>query len=278
MRPKRYPHPVSRSATKAGFLTANPSKRSHIGLPDGIEACLFDLDGVLTSTASLHFQAWKQMFDEFLRVQAELKTKVAELFEMSDYLEYVDGKPRMEGVRSFLASREIDLPEGEPDDPPGSLTMQSLGNRKNDLVLEIMQGQGVEAFEGSRRYLEAVEEAGLKRAVVSASTNTPSVLAAAGLAGHFKTVVDGNVALSEDLRGKPFPDTFLHAAKLLGVEPAASAVYEDALAGVMAGRDGGFGYVVGVNRAGQAEALSQAGADVVVQDLAELLELEPEVS
>jgi beta-phosphoglucomutase family hydrolase len=249
-----------------------------LGLPDGITACLFDLDGVLTSTASLHFQAWKQMFDEFLRVEAELKTKVPELFEMSDYLAYVDGKPRMEGVKSFLASRSVDLPEGEPDDPPGSLTMHGLGNRKNDLVLQIMHEQGVEAFDGSRRYLEAVEQAGLKRAVVSASTNTPSVLAAAGLAGHFDTVVDGNVAIAQGLRGKPFPDTFLHAAELLGVEPAATAVYEDALAGVEAGRDGGFGYVVGVNRAGQADALSQAGADLVVQDLAELLELEPEVS
>jgi HAD superfamily hydrolase (TIGR01509 family) len=218
------------------------------------------------------------MFDEFLRVEAELKTKVPELFEMSDYLAYVDGKPRMDGVKSFLASRAIDLPEGEPDDAPGSLTLQSLGNRKNDLVLEIMQEQGVDAFEGSRRYLDAVEQAGLKRAVVSASTNTPSVLAAAGLAGRFDTVVDGNVAIAQGLRGKPFPDTFLHAAEMLGVEPAAAAVYEDALAGVAAGRDGGFGYVVGVNRAGQADALREAGADLVVQDLAELLELEPEVS
>ncbi|HYN99343.1 MAG TPA: beta-phosphoglucomutase family hydrolase [Actinomycetota bacterium] len=250
---------------------------SRLGLPEGITACLFDLDGVITSTASLHFQAWKQMFDEYLRVRAELKTKVPVLFEMPDYLEYVDGKPRAEGVRSFLASRDIELPQGEPDDPPGSLTVQGLGNRKNDLVLQIMMEKGVEAFEGSRTYLQAVEEAGLKRAVVSASTNPPSVLEACGLAGHFDTVVDGNVALAEGLRGKPFPDTFLHAASILGVEPAAAAVFEDALAGVQAGRDGGFGYVVGVDRGDQAEALRAAGADVVVQDLAELLQLEPEV-
>lgn len=218
------------------------------------------------------------MFDEFLRVRAELQTKVPELFEMSDYLSYVDGKPRMEGVKSFLASRSIDLPEGEPGDPPGSLTMQGLGNRKNDLVLQIMQERGVEAYAGSKRYLEEVVQAGLKRAVVSASTNTPSVLAAAGLAGHFDTVVDGNVAIAEGLKGKPFPDTFLHAAKMLDVDPGAVAVYEDALAGVEAGRAGRFGYVVGVNRAGQADALRLAGADVVVQDLGELLELDPEVS
>jgi beta-phosphoglucomutase family hydrolase len=242
-----------------------------VGLPAGISACLFDLDGVLTSTASLHFQAWKQMFDEYLRVRAELKTQQPVLFEMDDYLKYVDGKPRAEGVSSFLASRDIDLPIGEPDDPPGSLTIQGLGNRKNDLVVTIMQEQGVEAFEGSRRYLQAVEKAGLGRAVVSASTNTPAVLEASGLAGLFETVVDGNTAISEGLRGKPFPDTFLHAARLLGVGPEQAAVFEDALAGVSAGRDGGFGFVVGVDRAGQAEALIAAGAHVVVQDLAELL-------
>jgi beta-phosphoglucomutase family hydrolase len=246
-----------------------------IGLPAGISACLFDLDGVLTSTASLHFKAWKQMFDEYLRVRAELKTQQPVLFEMDDYLEYVDGKPRAEGVSSFLASRDIDLPAGEPDDPPGSLTIQGLGNRKNDLVLTIMQEQGVEAFEGSRRYLQAVAEAGLGRAVVSASTNTPAVLEASGLAGLFDTVVDGNTAISEGLRGKPFPDTFLHAAKLLGVGPEQAAVFEDALAGASAGREGGFGFVVGVDRAGQAEALLAAGADVVVQDLSELLSEDP---
>ncbi|MEX0789339.1 MAG: beta-phosphoglucomutase family hydrolase [Actinomycetota bacterium] len=251
---------------------------SRLGLPGNISACLFDLDGVLTSTASLHFQAWKQMFDEYLRVQAEIKTQVPVLFEMPDYLQYVDGKPRAEGVRSFLASRDIELDGGEPDDPPGSLTIHGLGNRKNELVLEIMNERGVESFEGSVAYLQVVEDSGLKRAVVSASTNTPSVLEAAGLAGRFEAVVDGNVALTEQLRGKPYPDTFLYAARALGVEPGAAAVFEDALAGVKAGRDGGFGYVIGVDRAGQAEALLAAGADVVVQDLAELLQPEPEIN
>jgi beta-phosphoglucomutase family hydrolase len=246
-----------------------------LGLPEGISACLFDLDGVLTSTASLHFQAWKQMFDEYLRVRAELKTQQPVLFEMDDYLRYVDGKPRAEGVGSFLASRNIELPPGEPDDAPGSLTIQGLGNRKNDLVLAIMQEQGVQAFEGSRRYLQAVANAGIRRAVVSASTNTPAVLQASGLAGSFDAVVDGNVAIREGLRGKPFPDTFLYAAKVLGVTPEHAAVFEDALAGVSAGRDGGFGVVVGVDRSGQAEALASAGADVVVQDLAELLSEDP---
>lgn len=242
-----------------------------LGLPAGITVCLFDLDGVLTSTASLHFQAWKQMFDEYLSVRANIRNEPFESFEMPDYLSFVDGKPRAEGVASFLASREIELPIGSSDDPPGTESIQGLGNRKNELVLTIMRDSGVEAFEGSRMYLKAVEEAGLKRAVVSASTNTESVLEASGLAGHFDTVVDGNVAIRENLRGKPYPDTFLHAARVLNVEPGAAVVFEDALAGVKAGRDGGFGYVVGVDRAGQAQALKEAGADVVVQDLAELL-------
>lgn len=242
-----------------------------LGLPDGISACLFDLDGVLTSTASLHFQAWKQTFDEYLRVRANLRNEPFVAFEMPDYLKYVDGKPRAEGVASMIGSREIDLPLGSPDDPPGTETIQGLGNRKNILVLQIMADKGVDAFEGSLRYLAAVEAAGLKRAVVSASTNTGSVLEASGLAGRFGAVVDGTVAIQKNLRGKPFADTFLHAAHLLDVEPAAAVVFEDALAGVKAGRDGGFGFVVGVDRSGQAAALKEAGADVVVEDLADLL-------
>lgn len=243
-----------------------------MGLPSGISACLFDLDGVLTHTAALHFQAWKRMFDEFLRARADALNEKFTLFEMPDYLEYIDGKPRADGVRSFLASRHIDLPKGSAGDPPGAETVHGLGNRKNELVLWIIEDVGVEAFEGSLKYLEAVEDEGLRRAVVSASTNTPAVLEASGLAARFDTVVDGTVALREGLRGKPFPDTFLFAARALDVEPGAAAVFEDALAGVKAGRGGGFGFVVGVDRANQAPALEAEGADVVVKDLAELLE------
>ncbi len=243
-----------------------------LGLPTSISACLFDLDGVLTHTAALHFEAWKQTFDEYLTLRAGANPDSFKPFDMQDYLTYVDGKPRSEGVRSFLVSRGIELDDGFPDDAPGTETIQGIGNRKNELVLELMERKGVEAFEGSRLYLLAVQDAGLKRAVVSASTNTEAVLAASGLAEHFDTVVDGNVAKRQGLRGKPYPDTFLHAAKAVQVAPAFAAVFEDALAGVRAGHDGRFGFVVGVDRAGQAEALKKEGADVVVTDLAELLE------
>jgi HAD superfamily hydrolase (TIGR01509 family) len=212
------------------------------------------------------------MFDDYLRTRSDGGDEPFVPFEMPDYLRYIDGKPRADGVRSFLESRGIHLPGGSPGDPAGSETVQGLGNRKNELVLKIMEDVGVEAFEGSRRYLQAVQEAGLRRAVVSASTNTPAVLAASGLAGRFDAVVDGTVALREGLRGKPFADTFLYAARALDVDPAGAAVFEDALAGVKAGREGGFGFVVGVDRGNQAPALRAEGADVVVKDLAELLE------
>ena len=212
------------------------------------------------------------MFDEYLRSRSEGGGEPFRPFDMQDYLRYIDGKPRAEGVRSFLSSRGIELPDGTPADAPQSETVQGLGNRKNDLVLELMERRGVEAFEGSGRYLKAVEAAGLKRAVVSASTNTQAVLQASGLAGRFDAVVDGNVALSQGLRGKPFPDTFLHAAKVIGVEASHAAVFEDALAGVKAGRAGHFGFVVGVDRADQADELMTEGADIVVKDLSELLE------
>lgn len=242
-----------------------------MGLPPGITACLFDLDGVLTHTAALHFQAWKAMFDEYLGVRAATLGHQMVEFTMGDYLLFIDGKPRGDGVRSFLTSRAVDLADGLPADPPGTETVHGLGNRKNILVNRLMQEQGVEAFEGSRRYLEAVEKAGLLRAVVSASTNARAVLEASGLLERLPTIVDGTVAGSQNLRGKPHPDTFLYAAEILGVEPGSAAVFEDALAGVRAGRDGGFGYVVGVDRAGQAEALRAEGADIVVQDLADLM-------
>jgi beta-phosphoglucomutase family hydrolase len=243
-----------------------------LGLPDNIVACLFDLDGVLTRTAVVHEAAWKEMFDAYLHDRAGVTGEPFRAFEQDDYDRYVDGKPRFEGVRSFLESRGIDLPEGSHDDPPGAETIGGLGNRKNQLVLALIHEQGVQPYEGSVRYLHAVIDAGLKRAVVSSSANCRDVLAAAGLADLFDTIIDGHVAEQRHLRGKPAPDTFLEAAKELGVAAADAAVFEDALAGVEAGRAGGFGYVVGVDRVGQADALKAHGADIVVSDLAELLD------
>jgi len=242
-------------------------------LPDRVTTCLFDLDGVLTQTAKIHARAWKDMFDEFLRDWAARHGDAFHEFDRpTDYDEYVDGKPRLDGVKSFLESRGIHLPMGSPSDPPDAETVHALGTRKNDLVLELIRQQGVEPYEGSVRFVEAVRDKNLRRAVVSSSTNCRDVLVAAGIDQFFETIVDGVVAERERLAGKPAPDTFLAAARMLGSEPAESAVFEDALAGVQAGRAGNFGWVVGVDRSGQAEALKQRGADVVVQDLGELLE------
>src|SRR3954452_19068153 len=211
-----------------------------LGLPDTIRACLFDLDGVLTKTAVVHAAAWKEMFDEFLRRRSERTGEPFVAFDSKDDNDrYVDGKPRYAGVRSFLASRRIELPEGSPDDPPDADTVAGLGNRKNDLVLALLRRDGVEAYEGSVRYVEAVRAAGLPCAVVSSSANTQEVLKAAGLEHLFELRVDGLTAWAESLKGKPAPDTFLAAARKLGVEAAAAAVFEDALAGVEAGRAGG---------------------------------------
>jgi beta-phosphoglucomutase family hydrolase len=244
-----------------------------LGLPDGVTACLFDLDGVLTKTAKVHDRAWKQTFDDYLRERA---AKTGEQFKefdpVRDYDEYVDGKPRYDGVRSFLASRGITLPEGTPDDPPDKETIAGIGNRKNELVLQLIKDDGVEPYEGSVRYVKAARDAGLRRAVVSSSANCRDVLIAAGIADLFEVRIDGQVADEQHLRGKPAPDTFLAAARALGVQPAQGAVFEDALAGVGAGRAGDFGFVVGVDRVGQADALREHGADVVVTDLAELLD------
>jgi beta-phosphoglucomutase family hydrolase len=244
-----------------------------LGLPTTITACLFDLDGVLTQTAKVHAAAWKQMFDDFLRQRAERTGEEFRPFDLhEDYGEYVDGKPRLDGVRSFLASRGIDLPEGTPDDPPDADTVNGLGTRKNDLVLQLIREHGVEAYEGSVRFVDAARDAGLGRAVVSSSTNCRDVLAAAGIDELFEVVVDGVVAEREHMAGKPAPDTFVAAARALDTEPAHGAVFDDALAGVEAGRAGGFGHVVGVDRGAGADALRAHGADVVVGDLAELLE------
>jgi beta-phosphoglucomutase family hydrolase len=237
-----------------------------LGLPDAITACLFDLDGVLTKTAEVHARAWKQTFDAFL------KARGAEPFDLvHDYDEYVDGKPRLDGVRDFLASRGIELPEGSPDDAGDAQTVHGVANAKNEIVLRLIHDEGVEAYDGSVRYLHAARDAGLRRAVVSSSHNCRDVLVAAGIEGLLEVRVDGVVAEERHLAGKPAPDTFLEAARTLGVEPEQAAVFEDALAGVQSGRAGGFGHVVGVDRAGQREALLSHGASVVVDDLAELL-------
>jgi beta-phosphoglucomutase family hydrolase len=245
----------------------------NLGLPDRVKACLFDLDGVLTQTAKVHAAAWKQMFDEYLKARAEKAGEGFVPFDgRGDYDKYVDGKPRYDGVRSFLESRDINLPEGSPDDPPSTETVKGLGNRKNELVLKLIEEQGVEPYQGSVRYVQAAVDAGLRRAVVSSSANCRAVLESADMLDLFEEIVDGNVLAERDLRGKPAPDTFLAAAEALGMTAAESAVYEDALSGVEAGRAGDFGLVVGVDRVGQAEALKRHGADVVVKDLAELLD------
>jgi beta-phosphoglucomutase family hydrolase len=229
-----------------------------LGLPDDISACLFDLDGVLTKTAEVHARAWKEMFDAFLRERGVQKP-----FDLhDDYDRYVDGKPREAGVRDFLASRGIELSKDEVDE---------LGTRKNTAVQAIIRTDGVEPYEGSVRYLQAARDAGLRRACVSSSHNCQEVLEAAGIAEYIEVRVDGDVIDALGLRGKPAPDGFLEAARRLGVRKDQAAVFEDALAGVEAGRAGNFGFVVGVDRAGQREALLEHGADVVVEDLAELL-------
>jgi beta-phosphoglucomutase family hydrolase len=234
-----------------------------LGLPDAIRACLFDLDGVLTDTASVHRKAWKAMFDAYLRTRADRTgDKFVEFDAEDDYLDYIDGKRREDGVRSFLAARGI---------KPSAETVYGLGNRKNERFQQAIRQDGVKVFEGSRRYLEAVTAADLAVAVVSSSSNTREVLEVTGLDKFIQQRVDGVTMQQEDIPGKPAPDSFLRAAELLGVKPAAATVFEDALAGVEAGRRGNFGCVVGVDRVGQKEALRRNGADIVVTDLAELL-------
>ncbi len=249
-----------------------------LGLPAGVKALLFDLDGVLTDTARVHAAAWKQMFDAYLRQRAVRNEEPFVPFEIAtDYQLYVDGKPRYDGVRSFLASRGITIPDGDKFDPPTAETVAGLGNRKNDLVLRLIRGGGVEAYPGSVRYLQAARAANLPTAVVSSSSNAREALAAAGIAGLLDARVDGITAEQEHLKGKPAPDTFLAGAKALGVDPAHAAVFEDALAGVEAGAAGGFGAVVGVDRVGHGHAddLRRHGATQVVEDLAELLDPPP---
>ena len=240
-----------------------------LGLPDGITTCLFDLDGVLTDTASVHKKAWKQMFDEFLSSYDPAQPE----FDIEhDYLTYVDGKPREFGVKDFLESRGINLPMGQRDDTPEQQTVYGLGNRKNDAVLATIERDGVQVYEGSRRYLQAAQDAGLRRVVVSSSANTKTVLEVTGLARYIEDRVDGVTLAEENIKGKPAPDSFLAGAKRVGAQPRQAVVFEDAISGVSAGKAGKFGYVVGVDRVGHATKLTEAGADVVVTDLSELLD------
>jgi len=243
-----------------------------LGLPEQTRATLFDLDGVLTDTASMHKKAWQTMFDDVLRERARRTDEPFVAFDVdADYLKYVDGKKREDGVRSFLASRGIELPDGSPSDGPAAGSIFGLGNRKNKLFQQVLHTDGVTVFDGSRRYLEAAVSAGLGTAVVSSSANTREVLELTGLDKFVQHRVDGVTMREQNIAGKPAPDSFLHAAQLLGITPAQGVVFEDALSGVEAAHAGKFGYVVGVDRVGQTEALRRNGADVVVTDLADLM-------
>ncbi|MEY9849092.1 HAD family hydrolase [Streptacidiphilus sp. MAP5-3] len=245
-----------------------------LGLPDHIRGFLFDLDGVLTRTAEVHAAAWKDMFDGFLRADAaRTGTEFVPFDPVGEYDRYVDGRPRLDGTRAFLRSRGIQLPEGSPQDPPGARTIHGLSTAKNEIVLRMIKERGVDAYPGSVAYLRRLQQLGLPRAVVSSSANARDVLHAAGLADLFEVVVDGVVTAEQHLAGKPAPDTYLAAARMIGVPAEHAAVFEDALAGVASGRAGGFGAVVGVDRVGQADELRAHGADVVVRDLSELLDL-----
>lgn len=254
--------------------TRKPSG-SRLGVPAQVHVCLFDLDGVLTKTAAVHARAWKEMFDAFLQKRAGPGGAFVPFDPARDYSEYVDGKPRADGVRAFLESRAISLPEGGSHDPPQIDTINGLGNRKDRIFLDVIHRDGVQTYEGSVRYIDAARQAGFRLAVVSSSKNTTEVLRAAGLEGRFDAQVDGVVAEREHLSGKPAPDTYLRAAAMLHAAPMEAAVYEDALAGVAAGHAGGFGMVVGVDRVGQSDALYAHGAGLVVKDLAELLAPSP---
>ena len=245
-----------------------------LGLPPGVSACLFDLDGVLTKTATVHAAAWKEMFDELLRRWSERQGVPFVPFDAHDYDRYVDGRPRLDGTRRFLQSRGIELPEGSPDDPVGADTVYGLSNRKQEIVLQRLAEGKIEVYEGSVRYVRAVREAGLHTAVVSSSANTRQVLEATSMTDLFEARIDGLVIEERGLAGKPAPDGFLAGAEAFGVGPKEAAVFEDALAGVEAGRAGGFALVVGVDRVGQADELRRHGADIVVQDLSQLLDNE----
>ena len=240
--------------------------------PEKYDAVLFDLDGVLTMTMTIHATCWKRMFDSYLQERSDRLGETFHPFDVAtDYKPYVDGKLRSDGVRAFLASRGILLEEGSPDDDPSKETVCGLGNRKDSMVHEAIATQGVDVLEGSLVVVREVRAAGLKTAVVSASKNCEMVLDAAGIKDLFDTIVDGKVAARLGLPGKPAPDTFLEAARELGVEAQRSVVVEDAISGVQAGRSGGFGLVIGIDHHGDKKALQRNGADIVVEDLKEIL-------
>lgn len=238
---------------------------------DQYDAALFDLDGVVTPTAEVHMRAWSAMFNDYLTALGATTGEAQPPYTDQDYYDYVDGKPRYDGVRTFLAARGITLPEGDHSDPPEAETISGLGNRKNDYFNRVLSEQGVQAYPGSVRLLDALRERQVPMAIVSSSRNAPAVLAAAGVTDYFDTVMHGGVAAERHLAGKPAPDTFLAAAADLGATAERSVVLEDAISGVGAGAAGGFGLVVGVDRGAGAAALTEAGADIVVTDLAELL-------
>lgn len=265
---ERESAPESGPEPRAGTSRA----AADLGLRTDIRVCLFDMDGVLTRTATVHATAWKRTFDALLRKRATRDSQPFELFDdVRDYERYVDGKPRADGVRSFLTSRGIDLPEGSAEDPITAETVQGVGNAKNEAFNELLRADGVKRYEGSVRYVKAARAAGLRTAVVTSSANCDAVLAAADMADLFDATFDGNDLNEQKLLGKPAPDSYLAAAHMLDAEAAQAAVFDDAQAGVQAGRAGGFGQVVGVDRLGQAEALFAHGADIVVHDLDQLL-------
>jgi beta-phosphoglucomutase family hydrolase len=250
-----------------------PHPKSKCVSRDQYDAVLFDLDGVITDTANLHATCWKQMFDEYLQKRARQTGEAFRPFDVAiDYLLYVDGKPRFDGVRDFLKSRGIELAEGKPNDPTDIETVCGLGNHKNDLVTHAIAKVGVKAYDGSVRFIHRLRQDGFRIAVVTSSQNCTAVLKAAKLDEFFEVQVDGNVIDAQRLAGKPAPDTFLLAARLLGVEPIRTVVIEDAISGVQAGSHGNFGLVIGVARKGNAEELRRHGAHLVVRDLDELID------
>jgi beta-phosphoglucomutase family hydrolase len=250
-----------------------PGNSKHAITRERYDAVLFDLDGVITDTAGLHAACWKQMFDEYLQRRATERGEAFRPFDIAtDYRLYVDGKPRFDGVRDFLRSRDIHLPEGTPEDSPQAETVGGLGNRKNDLINDVIESRGVQAYEGSVKFIRQLHDQDYKIAVVSSSQNCATVLHAAKLDHFFNAQVDGNMIEAQHLAGKPAPDTFLIGAKLLGVEPGRAVVVEDAISGVQAGFRGHFGLVIGVARKGNADELLHHGAHLVVTDLAELVD------